>query len=446
MSDAFGEGGFGMVEGGNTPAAVVASKGTLKVKGTNYAVGLYWEGVEDSSDAAKHARERADNADFYCVYKAPNKVQVGFANRSQGHKSNMPSLATHIASGRTGRFLALFAVEGGFYILGVREDGINPLLERFVGSREEAMDIFEDAKADNWDEMIAPNAFGWKDTSEIHIDDCIRGRPPVRLKDIKRSGSLVKILAVALIVVVGIFGFQYWQQLGAEEQARLQAEADARLAATADAILPGQQQKVEIPEAPWVNQTLGSHFLKKCVDDIMEFPLDVPGWKVTNFICENPMTPVAAAVLTRDALGSGGGPINWIEPYVKTKGYAPTVLQNTTGSNDTISAQWELFNGDAPKVPIDQKTVPVNQVKTKLVQIMESRFTPVLTSTTAIGDFYMGLDFSFETNLDPRGYLDVLAAIPGAVIEGVEFDLETNIWKIKGKSYEQLPLPPQVQN
>jgi hypothetical protein len=340
----------------------------------------------------------------------------------------------------------LFAVEGGFYILGVREDGINPMLERFVGSREEAMDIFEDAKADNWDEMIAPNAFGWKDTTEIHIDDCLRGRPPARLKDIKRSGSLVKILGLVLIVVVGIFGFQYWQQLAAEDQQRLQDQMDAIRATTADAILPGQQQKVEIPEAPWVNQTLGSHFLKKCVDDIMEFPLDVPGWKVTSFICDNPMTPVAAAVLTREALGSGGGPINWIEPYVKTKSYVPTVLQNTTGSNDTISAQWELFNGDAPKVPIDQATMPVSKVKTKLVQIMESRFTPVLTSTSAIGDFYMGLDFSFETNLDPRGYLDVLAAIPGAVIEGVEFDLETNIWKIKGKSYEQLPLPTHVQN
>jgi hypothetical protein len=446
MSDAFDAGGFGMAEGGNTPTAAPASKGTVKVKNTNYAVGLYWEGVDDSTDAASHARERADNADFFCVYKAPNKTQVGFANRSQGHKSNMPSLAIHIASGRAGRFLALFAVEDGFYVLGVREDGINPLLERFIGNREEAMDLFEDAKADNWDEMIAPNAFGWKDTTEVHIDDCLRGRPPVRLKDIKRGGSLVKILALALIVGVSIFGFQYWQQLGAEEQARLAAEAEAIRSATTDAILPGQEQKVEIPEAPWVNQTLGSYFLKKCVEDIMEFPLDIPGWKVTNFICENPVTPVAAAVLTRSALGAGGGPITWVEPYVKAKSYAPRVLQNSTGSTDTISAQWELFNGDTPKVPIDQVTLPVNQVKTKLVQIMESRFTPVMTSTTEIGGFYLGLDFSFDTDLDPRVYLDVLSAIPGAVIEGIEFDIETNIWKIKGKSYEQLPLPTQVQN
>lgn len=446
MSDTFDVGGFGTVEGASPPTVGSTPKGIVRVKNTNYAVGLYWEGVEDSSDAASHARERADNADFFCVYKAPNKTQVGFANRSQGHKSNMPSLAIHIASGRAGRFLALFAVPDGFYILGVREDGINPMLERFVGSREEAMDLFEEAKADNWDEMIAPNAFGWKDTTEIHIEDCLQGRPSARLKDIKRGASLVKILLLGTIVATCIFGFQYWQQLGAEEQARRIAEADALRAAATDAIVPGQEQEIEIPEAPWVNQTLGSYFLKKCVADIMEFPLDVPGWHVQSFICENPLTPVAAAVLTRAPLGSGGGPINWIEPFVKTKSYTPTVLQNTTGSNDTISAQWELFDGNSPKVPIDQVTLPVNTVKTKLVQIMESRFTPVMTSTTEIGGFYLGLDFSFETDLDPRGYLDVITSIPGAVIEGVELDLETNIWKIKGKSYEQLPLPTQVQN
>lgn len=446
MSDAFDEGGFGMVEGRNASTTPSISKGVIQVNKRSYAVGLYWEGVEDSSDAASHARERADNADFFCVYKAPNKTQVGFANRSQGHKTNMPSLAAHIASSRTGRFLALFAVEGGFYILGVREDGINPLLERFVGSRDEAMDLFEDAKADNWDEMIAPNAFGWKDTTEIHIDDCLRGRPPVRLKDIKRSGYFVKLLLLGIIIATGIFGFQFWQQMDAENQARLQAEADALRASTADAFLPGQQQKIEIPEAPWVNLTLGSYFLKKCVDDIMEFPLDIPGWTVKNFICENPTTPVAAAVLTRDALGKGGGPINWIAPYVKAKSYTPNVLQSSSGSSDTVSAQWELFAGNPPKVPIDQATLPVNQVKTKLVEIMESRFTPVLTSTSNINDFYKGLDFSFDIDLDPRGYLDVITAIPGSVIESVEFDLETNIWKIKGKSYEQLPLPTQVQN
>jgi hypothetical protein len=446
MSDAFDQGGFGMAEGGNTSAVPSISKGVIQVNKRNYAVGLYWEGVEDSSDASSHARERADDADFYCVYKAPNKTQVGFANRTQGHKTNMPSLAAHIASGRNGRFLALFAVEDGFYILGVREDGINPLLERFVSSRDEAMDLFEDAKADNWDEMIAPNAFGWKDTTEIHIDDCLRGRPPIRLKDIKRSGYLVKLILLGTLVATCIFGFQLWQQMDAEQQARFQAEADALKAAATDAILPGQQQKIEIPEAPWVNRTLGSYFLQKCVSDIMEFPLDIPGWKVNNFICENPRTPVAAAVLTRKALGNGGGPINWIEPFVKAKSFSPKVLQSSAGSNDTISAQWELFEGNSPKVPIDQVTLPVNVVKTKLVQIMESKFTPVLTTTNAIGDFYRGLDFSFDTNLDPRGYLDVITAIPGSVIESIEFDLDTNIWKIKGKSYEQLPLPTTVQN
>lgn len=442
MADAFNDNGFGLEDSGTPQFSPEITRGTVQVNKQTYAIGLYWEGVGDN-DAAAHARERADNADFYCVYKAPLKTQVGFGNRAQGHKSNLPSLAIHLASGRVGKFLALFDLGDGFYILGVRDDGINPMLERFVATREEAMDLYEDAKGDLWDEMIAPNSFGWKDTTELHIDDCLKGRAPARLKEINRRGHILKIVLGLAIIGVSIFGFQLWEKQSAEEQARILAELEAKAAASKDAITPGQK-KVEIPEAPWVNKTMGSHFLKKCVEDVMEFPLDVPGWKVRQFICENPLVPTVAAVLMRDGLGRGGAPINWIAPFVKTSGYTPNVLQNSNGSSDMISAQWQMFADQAPKVPLDQETIPVAQVKTKLVQIMEERFTPVTTSAANIDDFYRGLTFEFETTLDPRGYLDVISAIPGSVIQTAEYDLETKIWKIKGNSYEQLPPPVQI--
>lgn len=420
-------------------------RGTIKVKNTTYAVGLYWEGVEAGSNVAAQARERADNADFFCVFAVPNKTQIGYGNRSQDHKGNMPALAAHIAAGRSTRFLAAFQVEDGYYILGVREDGINPLLERFIASREEAIELYQDAKSEDWDEMLAPDSFGFQDTTEEHIENCLRGRPPVRLKDVKRSKSYAKYLGVAILVVVGIFGFQWYEKIQAD--AELQAKIQADFEAAANRVLPNQQPKIEIPPVPWENKVLGSQFLKKCVDDVMQFPLDVPGWTVTGFICENASSPTAAATLTRAPLGQGGGPVTWIAPFVETKSYKPSIGYSSTGSANLVSAQWGLFNGaNLPKVPLDQVTIPVNQVRTKLLQIMEARFTPVTLSATDMGQFYRSLDFSFETKLNPLGYLDVISAVPGAIIEGVDYSLENNIWKIRGKSYEQLPLPTQVQN
>lgn len=421
----------------------VASRGTVKVKKAVYAVGLYWESVDDPSEAVKTARERAsnNNSDFFSVFNSTSTTQIGFGQKSQGHKASMPVLAAHVLKGRKDKVLALFDLEdGSFYILGHREDGINPLLERVLGSRDEALDLFEDAKGQDWDELIAPDSFGWSDTIEIKLADALKGRPPVRLRNVNKSSNIIKFGVLGVIVLVGVLGLQKYNQM--VEDQRIQQEWADKMAAAKNAVLPGQKE-VKVPAPPWEAKVMGPHFLKNCVEDVKEFPLDIPGWNPTDFACKLVgNTPTVAAVLKRGKLGEAGGPITWIEPYVTTKRYKGVVSPSAAGSNDTVSVQWNIEK--LPTIPLDVKTISVGKVKSALLTVMEARMTEVHFSLAA-DQFYRTLSFDFSTKLDPRDFIDVVSAIPGSVIDEMNFNIDTNTWKIKGKAYEQLPLPTNIK-
>ncbi len=444
--DGFEDTGFQMDDTpmSSNSGGVANGVGTVKVKRTTYAIGLYWEGVDDPSSAVKTARERAGNADFFCVFNANAKTQIGLGQKAQGHKGSMPVLAPHIVKNRKGNFLALFEVDGGgYYILGVRDDGIDPLLERFVASRTEAEELFEDAKGQDWGELIAPDVFNWPDTVEVKIEDCIKGRPPVRLKDVNRSSNIIKFVALGIIVAAGVVGVQKYNEMS--EQQRLQDELAAKLAQAKNAVLPNSQEQIKVPPPPWSNQPMGPYFIKACVDDIMSFPLDIPGWNVTDFQCKvegGSKIPAVAAILKRGKLGDKGGSITWIEPYITDLPYKVSVTPSAAGSNDTVSAQWNILN--VPKIPLDVQTAPVNQVKKALLWAFESRMTEVHYTLSA-DQFYRTITFDFSSTLDPREFIDLIAAIPGGYIDQIDFNISSNTWKIKGKAYEQLPLPTHVQ-
>lgn len=426
------------------PAFGLASQvGVLKIKKTEYAVGLIWDKADEPSKAAQAAREKAGaiNADFFCV-RSSGVTQFGLGERRLGHRANMPSLAAHIANNRTGQFLALFEVNGGFYILGVRHDGINSQLERHIVDRQEAAELFEEFSVLAWDEKIAPESFGWPDTTSLRIEEVLSGRPPIRLKEVNRRGNFAKIGLILLLVVGGIGGYQYYQKLQADAEAA--ANLKKQFEDATNNLPFNKKEEIPIPEMPWTNVTAGAAMLDKCVKQIMEFPLDIPGWKVTGFTCGNPADPVGAVALNRNGvLGNGGGPINWIKPFATPKSYTPELVPSANGSSDQVSLQWMLYEpGQAPRYTADQPTLSVIKVRDALLKSMEQRMIPVTFGQTSdVSQFWQGTTFDFATKVDPRNFLDVISLIPGVIIEEMTFTLDDKTWKIRGKAYEQLPLP-----
>ncbi|MNW08992.1 hypothetical protein D3C71_2058860 [compost metagenome] len=72
---------------------------------------------------------------------------------------------------------------------------------------------------------------------------------------------------------------------------------------------------------------------------------------------------------------------------------------------------------------------------------MESRRTEVSFSPADSNEFWTGVNIEFKTSLSPLSFADVLGAVPGFMLDSLEYQVEDNVYTIKGKAYEQLPLP-----
>jgi hypothetical protein len=425
--------------GAATPSAL---RGSVKIGKAEYAVDLQWESPQDPGKVVKEARAYAagqsDRPDFYCVRKGV-KTQFGLGYAAQGHKTNLPSLAAHICQNKGSSFLALFEVEGGYYLLAVRDDNILSDAERFIDNLPEANEQLIRLTAQyDFPEVIAPDGLEIEGSREVSIETVLTGRTNVRLKDIKRSGSYIKYGVAIGIAVIVIFGARYyWDRI---EQERLQAEAEAALE-QAKTKIGLADEKVVVPKMPWDGQLMGTRVLERCFQEIKKFPLDIPGFTVTSLECQ-PSGDNAdiAAYVTRDkGLDEGGMPITGAMRMVKYNGLDPQLSSPSAGSAGPFGFSWAV--GNIPKIPADIETEKKAVIVRSVLQIMESRRTEVSFSPADSNEFWTGVNIEFKTSLSPLSFADVLGAVPGFILDSLEYQVEDNVYTIKGKAYEQLPLP-----
>lgn len=439
--------GFGMdIAPSAATAYAESSVGVVRAGRRDYAVGLQWFGVQEPSKAAAEARAQAATpgyeADFFCV-KPSGAPQFGLGFKVQGHKSGMPSLAAHLAAVRGGSWIGLFEVAGGWYLVAVRDDGILSECDRFFEDADAARSEFEGfLSQSDWNESIAPSSFDIPGTFEVPIDDLLTGRPSVKLQDAGRSSMIMRLgLGLIIVGVVVVGGMLYQDRV---EQARLQELAEQALREVQDRISP--QEEIIIPPMPWEGRHMAVHELDACVEAVFGFPTDIPGWKVTELICENGR--VAAAIDRIGTLGgglngtaAGGGSITWIRHMVHRKGFHPSVDAPPEGSGNRVRVQWQTEG--VPTIPVDIKTEKVSVMRQFVLERMESRMVPVTFSQADSNEFWTGFNFSFQTTADPRGFSDVIGALPGAMMVSTRYDVASGVWSLEGRAYEQLPLPEQ---
>ena len=413
--------------------------GVIRVNKRDYAVGLQWNTLEDPSRGAEEARAYASMAsvaaDFFGVRQSTSpQFALGF--KSYGHKSNMPSLAAHAARDKGGSWLGLFEVAGGYYLLAVRDDAIISEFDRFYDDREAALRAFEEVRYMTWDETIAPASMQVDQTSTVTIDKLLSGKPSVKLADVKKTSPIIKVCLLGFFAVGTFWAVSsHLEGINQEELAR-QAEELAR-----QANIPGLSEPEEepVPEMPWVNKIQGAMFLDKCVSDIRQFRLSIPGWEVNDFFCSSATGTAAAAVDRSAAIGAGGGSINWIKSYVERDGFKPTITPPPEGSGNRVRVEWPLQ--DVPMIPVDLQTAKVGKMREALLTVFEDRMTPIRFDEADSNQYWRGLGFSYETKIDPLAFIDVMSAIPGLIVDDVTYSVTTNNWQVKGRAYEQLPLP-----
>lgn len=440
-NDSFGFDDEGAAQPLDAPGTGV---GVIRVAKRDYAVSLDWHAVEQPTKAVSEAREAAASssigADYFCV-RAGTTPQFGLGFRAQGHKAGMPSLAAHMASAKGGSWIGLFEVAGGYYLVAVRDDAILSECDRFFSDADEARSTFEDYQGrSDWNEYIAPADLDIPGTVQTGIEILLDGKPQVRLREVSRSSNLIRLglagAAVAGILVGGMFYMNHMEEL------RLQEEAAAALKNAMNTVSPDQE--IEIPPMPWEGKKLAVPLIKACVDSVSKFPTDIPRWKVTKIRCDGENSAVVAAISRDGELGAGGGSINWVKEQVKEFGHGATVVDPASGSESAVMVGWSLDG--VPDIPVDLKTAPLSAMKRAMLAQLEERMVPVTFFDANNTEFWRGFNFRFSTKDDPMGFADVIGALPGAMMNSLEYDVQAHEWILEGKAYEQLPLPKKTAN
>jgi len=417
-----------------------ATVGSVRIDKREYAVGLYWVAVDIPASAAKEARgmAKSQNADYFCV-RTGTTTQYGLGFKSAGHKANMPSLAAHLANVKSGSWLGLFEVPGGYYLIAVRDDGVIAETDRFIADRDMALDEFDSLQSQSdWGATYAPNSLDVPGSKEETLSGLLTGKPPARLTEVGRTGAMIRLAAVAVLVGGGLIGGMTYLDSVEQERIRLEAEEQMRLA---QEMLKGKEPEIQVPPMPWEGKKLAVPMLNACVDAAKKFPTDIPGWIVREVFCEG--ESIAVAIDRQGQLGGGGGSVTWIEPYVAREGFKPGIDFPKEGSGNRIRVQWGLEG--LPSIPVAIQTLGLREVRRGMIQVMEERMTRIDLSEADANQFWQGLSFRFVTQEEPTAFGDLLGAIPGVIITRIQFSVESGAWSLEGKVYEQLPLPKNAK-
>jgi len=421
-------------------SAPVVGIGVVRIGKRDYAVGLHWAPIEAQVTADKDARAAALNlkAEYYCL-RPGAFPQYGLGFKAAGHKANMPSLAAHLSASKQGAWIGLFAVAGGYYLIAVKDGAIDAETDRYFENSQDALDALEIIQA-NWGsgdwEIIAPASLSIYGSKEIPISQLIDGRPSVRLREVSQTGTIIRLGAI-VAGLIGLAGFYFI--LGEQQMEMIEAELAAKQEQAREILAP--EQEIVVPPMPWEGKPLATAALAACVREVGEFPLDIPGWSVKEIIC---VEETIAAAIDRDGLlGERGGPVTWIAPFVTSERRKPSVDFPPDGSGSRARVQWSL--GSLPRIPVDLATLNLSTVRRGMLQVMEQRMTPVTFGQADSNEFWRGMTFSFKTKASPLEFGDLLAAIPGVIINKARLDVTSGEWLLEGSVYEQLPLPKNAK-
>lgn len=431
--------------GGDDPAPAAArppaeSGGVVKVKGKEFAVGLFWSAIEEIPQAASEAKAAAARegtaADFYCVRLSGN-AQYGLGRRADGHRAGMPSLAAAVADNRQGSWIGCFLIGDGYYVIAVRDDGIFPGTDRYYLAEDDARAEFERIYLiGDWEGVFAPPSFGYSDAKEMPINNLLIGKPSVRLADVSGRSRKFFLFGGLILVIVAVFGgFRYSEYLA--EQA---SEAAMRAMREAGVRNNPLQQKVEIPPMPWEGRVQGVIFMEKCIAGIKDLQkVEFPAWKIGQYSCtggDKPGSKTVSVDLQRDGPVSS---INWVKYAVDKSG-----LKTGVSPAGAQGALVTLPMPSIPAIPIDVKTAKISDVQRYLISQFDERLTRIDLSAGENTQFFAGLKLSFRTQVSPLSFADILRRIPALIISKITYDSRTWLWSIEGVTYEQR-IPPNAQ-
>ena len=179
----------------------------IKIGKTNYAVGLFWQPIQDADDPIEEisqTMETDQEFDLYCTHfgRAP---QYAIGKRSRGHSERqvVAGIALLDALSDQSSFLAVFKVDEGWWFIAARNDLILAENDVLYTSEEDAKNaFFSMLSVPDWGYKIAPQSWHVEGTEEMDLEELLRNSLQVHLMSLGAMRSTKILVGFAIIILI----------------------------------------------------------------------------------------------------------------------------------------------------------------------------------------------------------------------------------------------------
>lgn len=270
--------------------------GVATVGRRKYAVGLYWQ-PSPSGRVAQAAKEAARQPGQYAEYfavrpgiKGGRVAQFGLGQVQSGHKAGLPTLAATLANRQPGSWAGAFKLLEGFVVTVVRDDLIAPDGDQIYIDEAAARDrLVQEVTLGGLQRIYAPEAWSIPGAETMALPFVLQNKGDCPLQPVSIPKHFIIGGAIAaVLVVIGLGGAWYYQDMKekeeAERMAQIQAEAERR--AQQAAMQSGQRGIVyPPPERYWEKEPQPFMLVEACRNVMAQLPEITLGWNMNSLSC-----------------------------------------------------------------------------------------------------------------------------------------------------------------
>ena len=428
----------------------------IKVGKTNYAVGLFWQPIQDADDPIdeiSQTMETDPEFNLYCTHfgRAP---QYAIGKRSRGHSERqvVAGIALLDALSDQSSFLAVFKVNEGWWFIAARNDLILAENDVLYTSEEDAKNaFFSMLSVPDWGYKIAPQSWHVEGTEEMDLEELLHNSLQVHLMSLGAMRSTKILIVVAAIIAILIVGLLYagYVLLQNKTQGNVSFAPEVPPQTEIKPVAPQQDEA-----KPWEQLVKVKPFLKHCLSYSLQLKaLVVPGWGLGEIVC----TP--EQITTRwDKTWEKGGRLAWLEAAYKEYGLDAKVVEKHV--NETGTAAEVVVH--TPKLPTDASLpmAPLKELEKEMVDISQALSVPMQLSVgeKRIGyadeaqkpsedviparQSYKYLAFSFSSPFDPPAWEAFFEKFKAMELVKITYQPRStsalnNNWSYEGRIYEK---------
>ncbi len=437
--------GLGIEEDSTSEADNTIKNTVITVNNEKYAVGLFWQPLQDVEDAINEIKETvetvSEESDLYCLrYSSTPQYALGVSGEI---KAGMKVAATSVADAFSDKqsSVSVFKVEEGWWFLALRSDLILAEDDRLFTNEEDAKAAFFEMMAvPDWGRKIAPPHWNIEDTTDIKLDDIMRRSSSLKLAKIpnnKISKNMIISGAVLLFAIIG--GIILMNLLSAPPPVVYKPLPQIKKVAPKPIVK-------QIPQGPipWLALNSPTDILSKCYQGVMNHEsITIPGWQKSEIFCTVNEKNIS---LTSDWVKNGGR-ISWFSSALNRLGlesdYQLSIAES--GSNGNISSMIEGVDKIKSPPELSQK-----DIRLQLLDIFEAIGIPLALGAETEGEIldpnnpnarprpqYFLVKYKFATEYSPDNWVGVLPQFQALTIENIKYNVNTKIWSYEGKVYER---------